>query len=165
MNIDTIITDAINTFTGRLWSTNINAFYGRIFRNENNDNISAKIKPLIATANNEYIDVLKDTSKDAICFFDVLPNIEMTGWMEKNTIRIMFMVNLSKLYPTYTRIQATEAAKKAVYNILSCVFDKVDSCVTGYTSFSDYEWNEAVVSDMSPHYLFRYDCTSFNTNC
>lgn len=165
MNIDAIILEATGLFTSRLWTTKNNSFYGRIFRNENEKNISAKILPLVATTNDKYIDVLKDTSKDAQCFFDVLPNVEMIGWMEKNTVRVMFMVNLSKLYPTYTRIQATEAAKKEVYNILSSVFDKVDSCVTGYTAFSDYQWIEADGSDVSPHYLFRYDCISFNTNC
>ena len=165
MNIDTIILEATGLFTGRLWTANNNSFYGRIFRNEDEKNHSAKILPLVATANDKYIDVLKDVSKDAQCFFDVLPNFKMIGWMEENTVRAMFMVNLSKLYPTHTRIQATEAAKKEVYNILSSVFDKVDNCVSGYTAFSDYQWKQADEADVSPHYLFRYDCTSFNTNC
>jgi hypothetical protein len=163
--IDILIDNLLVDLTARLWTTNVNLFSGRIFRNEVLTENGLKIVPEIYIDGNDYKDVLKDDRYDAQCFFDVLPSGEMIGTMEKNTVRAMFMVNLIKLYPTLLRNEATESAKKDVFDILSCNFDNVSGFVSGRTAFSDYEFKGNDVSDMSPHYLFRFDCVSYNVNC
>jgi hypothetical protein len=162
MNIDTIIADTLIDLNARLWVINTRLFSGRIFRNNVNEN---GIIPTVTTSDDKYIEVLKDKKYDAQCFFDVLPEGQMIGAMEKNTVRAMFMVNLTKLYPTSTRTEATELAKKEAFNLLSCNFDLVSSGISGRTAFDDYYFEGKDIADMSPHFLFRYDCISFNTNC
>lgn len=163
--IDILIDNTIVDFNARLWTTNVKSFYGRIFRNEVLTENGLKIVPEISIDGKSYVEVLKDNRYDAQCFFDVLPDGSMIGMMEKNIIRVMFMVNLVKLYPTSTRAEATELAKKEVLNLLSCNFDEVTGFVSGRTAFSDYYFEGKDLADMSPHFLFRYDCLSYNTNC
>lgn len=162
MNIDTIIADTLTDLNARLWASNTKLYSGRIFRNFVNE---SGIIPTVTTANDKYVEVLKDKRYDVQCFFDVLPNGEMIGTMEKNVIRAMFMVNLTALYPTSTRAEATELAKKEVFNLLSCNFDQVTGFISGRTSFADYDFVGKELADMSPHFLFRFDLISFNTNC
>lgn len=163
--VDILIDATIVDFTARLWIGKINSFYGRIFRNEVLTDSGLKIVPEVSIDGKSYVEVLKDDRKDAQCFFDVLPEGDMVGAMEKNTIRAMFMVNLVALYPTLTRNEATETAKKEVFDILSGNFDSISGFISGRTAFSDYYFPGLDLADMSPHFLFRFDCISYNTNC
>lgn len=163
--IDILIDSILSDFTSRLWISNARLFYGRIFRNEVLTENGLRIVPEVSTNGRNYTETLKDNTIDAQCFFDVLPDAEMIGMMEKNTVRCLFMVDLSKLHPELSRTEATQTVKKEVLNILTCNFDEVDSLVSGRTAFSDYYFQGVDLADMSPHYLFRYDCISYNTNC
>ena len=161
MNIDSIISNTLIDFNARLWTSNTRSFCGRIFRDIVGE---SGIIPTIPITGDKYGEVLKDKKYDAQCFFDVLPGGEMIGMMEKNTVRVMLMVDLARLYPTSTRIEATELAKKEVFNLLSCNFDSIANFISGRTAFSDYEFKGVNISDVSPHYLFRFECISYNTN-
>ena len=163
--IDIVIDDTLVDINARLWITNVNSFYGRIFRNDILTERGLKIVPEISLDGKSYKEVLKDNRFDAQCFFDVLPSGDMIGTMEKNTVRAMFMVNLIKLYPALTRTEASQSAKEEVFDLLSCNFDSVTGFISGRTAFFDYEFKGMDISDMSPHYLFRFDCISWNVNC
>lgn len=164
-SIDTIINQVLTTFTNRLWTGKNNAFYGRIFRTEERDGYTSKIYPLVAIDRNQHIEVLKDNTKDAICFFDVQPTSELFGTLYKHRIWVMFMVDLEKIYPELTRNEATEKAKHEATRILRVRFDEVTNVVSGYPAFAEYNWQEAGRADMAPHYLFRVECIMYNTNC
>jgi len=163
--IDILIDSVISDLTSRLWTSNIRLFYGRIFRNEVLTENGLRIVPEVSINGRNYKETLKDNTIDSQCFFDVLPESEQIGMMEKNTVRVMFMVNLDKLYPDLTRTEATETVSKDVLNIISSNFDSVERFIAGRTAFSDYYFEGVDLADMSPHYLFRYDCTSYNTIC
>ena len=163
--VDIVIDAALSDFNNRLWVSNNRSFYGRVFRNETYSETGTKIIPEISVDGKSYTEVLKDNSLDAQCFFDVLPSREMIKTMEKNTVRVMFMVNLTALYPALTRTEATETVERDVFNILSSNFDDVSILVSGRTAFSDYKFDGKDIADMSPHYLFRFDCISYNVNC
>jgi len=161
--IDIPIDDLLTDFATYLWPTSVRAFYGRIFRNERN----GKISPEVWITPNNYIEVLKDTSKDAQCFFDVQPNITMNTDIYTADIRLCFMVNLAKLYPTLLRTEATEQVLADVKNLLMEGQFTINGVTTGITGFSDYDFGDDLQSlaDMSPHYLFRYNIQTTYINC
>ena len=148
--IDSLVTD----FNANLWTSVSRSFYGRVFRNQRNNGIS----PEIWTSPNDYIEVLKNDSKDAQCFFDVQPNISITTDLHIAEVWACFMVNLRSIYPNLTRTEATEQVQKDVKDlILMSQFD-ITGLITGIDGFNGYDWGELPQNkaDMSPHYLFRY---------
>jgi len=155
ISIDALAAD----FTAYLWTSNVRSFYGRVFRNERN----GKISPEIWVTPNKYIEVLKDSSKDAQCFFDVQPSIPMIADICTADVWLCFMVNLQKLYPTLTRQDATEQVTRDVLDLILQSQFEVKGLVTGITGFSSYDW-ESVLSDMAPHYLFRFNLQTIYTN-
>jgi len=163
--IDIAIDDLLADFNAYLWTSNVRSFYGRVFRNER----FGKLAPEIWITPDSYVEVLKDTSKDAQCFFDVQPNIPMKADICTADVWLCFMVNLAKLYPTLTRSEATEQVHEDVLELILSSQFTVDSngLIQGFAGFKDYDWGEddaQTKADMSPHYLFRFNLQTIYTN-
>lgn len=160
--IDNIIDDLVKIFEQRLWKAFDCKFYGRTYRIPVTD---AQFSPAIHDQNNDYIEVLYDDKKAAMCFFDVMPNSKTTGAMYENKCRVFFMVDLSTIYAGYSRNDATETAREQVSNILSSRVSSVDNFESGETSFKEFYWDKAKLANMHPYFLFRIDFTNYNTIC
>lgn len=153
--IDSLVTD----LTANLWTSNVRSFYGRVFRNERFE--IGKVSPEIWLTPNHYIEVLKDYSKDAQCFFDVQPNTSIVSDVHTSDVWLCCMVNLSAIYPLLTRTEATMQVQKDVKDLLLMSQFTINGLITGFEGFNGYDWGEdrtnQAKSDMSPHYLFRYN--------
>jgi len=163
--IDRPIDALVSVFTSHLWDGKTNAFYGRVFRNERGDN--NLISPEIWQTDGNYIEVLKDYSKDGQCFFDVQPNIPIAAGVGSATIWICFMLNLDTVYPALTRTEATEQAHYDTKRLIESSQFDINELITGITGFAAYDFGEIpqAKADMSPHYLFRYTTTIDYVNC
>jgi len=162
ISIDALIAD----FTANLWTGKVNSFYGRVFRNERFD--TGKVCPEIWLTPDNYIEVLKDTKKEAQCFVDVQPEIKINYDIHTAELWLCFMVNLSAIYPTLTRTEATEQVQKDVKDILLTSRFSITGLITGYEGFKNYDWGESTTvqakADMSPHYLFRFNLQLIYSN-
>ncbi|HEY5590684.1 MAG TPA: hypothetical protein VIK55_06660 [Paludibacter sp.] len=151
--IDALLAD-LNTY---LWTANIRSFYGRVFRNVKAD--SSKVCPEIWTVGNKYIDVLKDSSKDAQCFFDVQPSPANSKDIFTSDVWLCLMLNLTNLYPSLSRMEATDQVQRDVMDLLMSSQFEITG-MTGAEGFTGYDWGEdtnvQVKADMSPHYLLKY---------
>jgi hypothetical protein len=115
-----------------------------------------KVKPLYYVGS-EVVDPLKNDTKDAQCFVDVMPVRKMNADVIDAECRVLFMVNLLALYPALTRTEAIEQVMLDVKKlILSSEFETIQM-VSGYEAFSDYQWSEDALSDLREHHLFRFD--------
>jgi hypothetical protein len=160
LGIDIHIDNQVTDYTAKLWVGKVNQFYGRVFRNENEE---GKIIPEWWISGNEYKEVLTDDTKDAQCFFDVLPASEVMGNDLKSEIQIYFMVNLYSLYPTYTR---TEASEQVIRDVLNYTKGTVLRVTRGFESFKTWDYPQSSWrGDMSPYFLFRVDFTLIYNNC
>jgi len=164
--IDIPIDSLVSLFNSYLWTNTTNkTFYGRVFRNERFESFQSKISPEIYTSSTDYIEVLKNDNLDAQCFFDVQP----TGDSQKSdfhtaNVWVVFMIDLSKVYPLLTRQEATEEAHREVeLLLLDSKFElKGNSLVRGFNAVIDYDWGEnsdQARTDMYPHYCFRFEGT------
>jgi len=161
IGIDILIDACVTNMTAKLWKAYSPSFKGRIFRNE----VNGKIKPEYYVSANEYQEVLTNDTLSATCFFDVLPTHKYLGGQDfEAEMRACFMLNLATLYSTYTRTEATEAAK---YDILKYLQDfDVIQAITGYEGFKDYDFTYASAKgDMSPYYLIRFDLKVNYSKC
>jgi hypothetical protein len=156
--IDIPIDDLITLFTARLWTTKTRQFYGRIFRMEVKDGYVVKVKPLYYGAvGADPVETLKDDRKDAQCFVDVMPVRKMNADVIDAECRVLFMVNLTALYPALTRTEAIEQVMLDVkQSIIYSEFQFIQM-VSGYEAFNDYQWSEDALSDLKGHHLFRFD--------
>ncbi len=166
--IDIKIDELLADMNANLWTSNVRGFNGRVFRNERFG--TGKVSPEVWLSPNSYIEVLKDNSKDAQCFFDVQPNIEINTDIHTADVWLCFMVNLAKVYPTLTRTEATEQVQKDVKDLILNSSFRITGLITGYQGFTGYDWGEdsaQTKADMSPHYLFRYNLTLtyVNSSC
>jgi hypothetical protein len=165
--IDISINQLLTDFTARLWTNKVRSFYGRVFRNERFE--IGKISPEIWITPNNHIEVLKDNSKDAQCFFDVQPNETVNVNIHTATVWLCFMVNLSKIHPELTRTEATERIQTDVEHLLIDSNFKIEGMVRGYEGFKGYDFGKdaQALADVSPNYLFRFNlsCTYINSNC
>jgi len=157
--IDIPIDNLIADFTSYLWTTKTRQFYGRIFRNSRN----GKIQPVYYSGN-QGIDVLKDSKKDAQCFADATDDRKMFSDIVEAEVRILFMVNLSTLYPSLSRPDAIEQVMEDVVTVLMLSQFNLVKMVSGEDSFSDYKWSEDALSDLQSHHLFRFDLKTVYTN-
>jgi len=154
--IDIPIDELLGYFNTYLWVGKVNSFYGRIQRN----NINGKVYPqVLITGTNSYKEVLKDSSKDAQCFFDVQPEPANAKDILTSDVWLCFMVNLSKLYPLLTRSEAQDQVQRDVIELLMSGQFEITG-FSGYEGFTGYDWGEdqtiQAKADMSPHYLFKY---------
>lgn len=152
--IDALLAD----FTTYLWTDKVRSFYGHAFRNVKEG--QSKVCPEIHLAGTDkYIDVLKDSSKDAQCFFDVQPGPGNSKDIFTADVWLCFMVNLSKLYPSLSRAEATDQVQRDVIDLLMSSQFEITG-LTGAEGFAAYDWGNdesyQVKADMSPNYLFKY---------
>jgi len=165
--IDISIDQLLSDFNTYLWTGKVRSFYGRVFRNERFE--IGKISPEVWITPDSYIEVLKDYSKDAQCFFDVQPNETVNTYIHSSDIWLCFMVNLKAIYPLLTRIEATERIQTDVEQLLINSNFTIVGMVRGFEGFKGYDFGENPQSkaDMSPHYLFRFNLKStyINSNC
>lgn len=155
--IDMPIDNLVAVFNSNLWAAFNTDFVGRIFHNVRHD--PSKISPEKWLSGNNYKEVLKDISIDGQCFFDVRPR-ESGHPMSESDVRICFMVNLSIVYPSLTRREATEQSHIDTLDIIKSSRFKPVNLIRGFEGFEEYDWGEGAnqaKSDMHPHYLFRYD--------
>ncbi len=132
----------------KLWTGKTVTFNGRIFRNlKDGDTI-----PETFVNGIDYTDVLLDDTKDAIVFFDVMPNETFNSQFTAD-VWICFAVNLLKLYPSVTTERATEYAHEDAVKWIKRRCD-ITGLVRGYPAFSEY--SRVKESDnFYPFYLFR----------
>ena len=165
--IDISINPLLTDFQTYLWTDKVRSFYGRVFRNERLE--VGKISPEIWISTTNYIEVLKDYSKDAQCFFDVQPNETVNTYIHSSDIWLCFMVNLQTIYPNLTRTEATERIQTDVEQLLINSNFTITGMVRGFEGFKGYDFGEnpQAKADMSPHYLFRFNLRStyINSNC
>jgi len=161
MGIDKHINMAVEDLNANLWFGKNTSFYGRCFRNEKRGQIGTVIKPELYTSANDYVDVLLDDTKGGQCFFDVQPtNPSDENGIYSSETWACFMVNLTTVYPTLNRTEATEQAHTDAEEILNNHFP-ITGLVRGFEGFKGYDWgadHQAHV-DMQPYYLFRFNLT------
>lgn len=165
--IDISINQLLTDFQTYLWPDKVRSYYGRVFRNERFE--VGKISPEIWITPDNYIEVLKDYSKDAQCFFDVQPNETVYVNIHGYDVWLCFMVNLKAIYPNLTRTEATERVQTDVEQLLINSNFTITGMVRGFEGFKGYDFGEnpQYKADMSPHYLFRFNLKStyINSNC
>lgn len=165
--IDISINQLLTDFQTYLWTDKTRSYYGRVFRNERFE--VSKISPEIWITPDNYIEVLKDYSKDAQCFFDVQPNETVNTYIHSSEIWLCFMVNLKAIYPNLTRTEATERVQTDVEQLLINSNFTITGMVRGFEGFRNYDFGEnpQYKADMSPHYLFKFNLRStyINSNC
>lgn len=152
--IDIPIDALVNLLDSSLWISNSKQMLGRVYRNEIPGN--SGIQPLYYSGG-EAIDVLKNDNYDAQCFVDVMPERNMYADAIEANVRLMFMVDLLTLYPSYSRSESIEQVMGDVVNVLMSSQVEVVKMVSGYESFSDYKWKEDALTDLQNHHLFRFD--------
>jgi hypothetical protein len=161
--IDIPIDTLVASFTANLWTTKNCQFYGRVFRSERKvafpkqyEGEMIKIQPLYYV-NGKAVDPLKNDGKDAQCFVDVMPSRKMFADVIEAECRVMFMVNLTAIYPALSRTESIEQVMADVKRqIMFSGFDIIQM-VSGYTAFNEYGWSEDALSDLQDNHLFRYD--------
>ena len=168
--IDIPIDALVAVFNSNLWSTKNNSFYGRVFRNERFGSFPSVISPEVyISADQPALEVLKNDSYDAQCFFDVQPNDPIAGGsIHTSTVWICFMVNLVALYPTLTRTEATEQVHRDAERIIEHSKFDIDGLVRGFEGFTSYDWggdSYQAKADMHPNYCFRFNTKIEYVNC
>lgn len=133
-------------FSTYLWAANSCSWYGRCQVNYRED----KAIPEVLTSGNEYRDVLLDDTKDAICFFKVLP--ERT--LNEATVEIYFAVNLNKLYSSVTERATEYALSEAVEWTVKGGLFKVDSIMDGFEAWRGFGMVKKE-DNLQPFYLFK----------
>jgi hypothetical protein len=149
MTIDEVIEAQRGVFDSYLYSSDIHtSYYGRAFRNYRDNQLIPEVY------DHGYHDVLLDTSRHALCFFDILPDRDI----EEVTIDIYFALNLEQLYGTLERDTETALADVVKY-IRQAGYFKIIGISEGYESWS--QWGLVKKEDnMHPFYLCR-----IRTNC
>jgi hypothetical protein len=148
--IDIIIEKQRLMFAAYLWTGNNCSWYGRCQINYRNDKA---VPEVLNAGTNNYTEVLFDDTRDAISFFDVLPD----RTEDLATVDIYFAVKLSKLFPSITE-RATEWVLLDVIKRLHqgglFIPDKTKSITDGYEAWK--QWSMVKKEDnMQPFYLFK----------
>ena len=148
--IDIVIEKQRLMFAAYLWTGNNCSWYGRCQTNYRNDKA---VPEVLNAGTNNYTEVLFDDTKDAISFFDVLPD----RTEDLAIIDIYFAVKLSKLFPSVTE-RASEWVLADVIKRLHqgglFIPDKTKSITDGYEAWK--QWSMVKKEDnMQPFYLFK----------
>jgi len=151
------------SFESNLWNGKNNKFFGRCFRNERNDDLI----PEVIVSGNEYQEVLLQDFNDSTVFFDVEPERESTSNTRVDAkIGIYFAVDLSALYPSLSRNDATETAYNDVINLINLAGFDVKSIISGFESYATWGYDEASRDSMSSYHLFKINTlVNYNLNC
>ena len=134
-------------FTNYLWTSNICSWNGRCQTNFRDDKM---VPECLNAGTNNYSDVTLDDSKDAICFFDVLPQRTIT----EADVDIYFAVNLAKLYPLIAERATEYVLSDVVLNLVQGQTFDVEKIIEGYEAWK--QWSNVKKEDnMQPFYLFK----------
>jgi hypothetical protein len=150
--IDQAISSLLADFNDYLYVGSRKAYYGRVFRKDENGGII----PEVWVNGNNYLTIVKDTSKDVQLFFDVQPSIQSIADVNTADVWLCCMLNLSTLYPLLDRNEATQTAQRDIkFHILNSEFS-INGMVTGAEGFKAYNM-DATLQDLAPHYLLRFN--------
>ncbi len=139
--------------------------YGRVFKNVSKDN---KIVPEIYKGKNEYEDVLINDSKSGSIFFiEDSKHTSKEGIKFKNTITVVFMLNLNKIFTESTHRADMEAQIKAIELIRKkswFSFEKMEKGVK--ESLGDFYSENLKLYDTHPYHVFSISGEiSYNISC
>jgi hypothetical protein len=151
VGIDYPIQALQSQFTAHLFAGKTYTAYGRAFLNERNGTV-----PEVYLSSNEYQEVLQDDTLDALSFFTVEPEEDITMYDAKAKVKIYFFVNLASLF-TYTHRAVEEVHKLVLKEINNSPF-QVTRLVTGHESVKDFAIERPELMDMQPYYCFRFEC-------
>lgn len=157
--IDIPIDALIDQLNSGLWIGNNNQFYGRVFRNKIHQGIQ-----VIYYDGIEGLDPLKNDFKDAQCFVDVLPERKANADIFEAECRIVFMVNLSAIYPSLNRSEAIESVMTDVVNELMSSQFELTRVISGAEALEDYVFADDTSIDISSDHAFRFDTKLIYTN-
>lgn len=152
--IDVPIKKLTDAFDSSLWPTiESKKFHGRCFRNQRKNQI---IPEVLIEGTNDYECVLFDDKLSAMCFFDASETVDNIATNPLQEVRLIFAVNLKKLYPSIA-YRATEEAHKdviAVINRTSQVQFKLLRIDTGLSAYGNLSTVSLKAYNMQPWYTF-----------
>lgn len=152
--IDIAIKRLVDVFTAKLWAGKSVEFNGRAYINQRD---GGTIPEIFEAATGRYRELLLDSSKSGIVFFDWQNKTEIAGSNYKARVWVMFAVNLSTLYTSEIARADEHAHRDALALIQKSGFDPV-ALVTGLESFRHYTAYPQKADDMQPFHLFRVEC-------
>ena len=143
--------NSINTLlTAKLWLSNNNAFYGRVWENDHGQGVIPEI-----VSGDKYFEVLHNDRYDAQLFWRVMPtNKRGTGLYN---VQLYVYVNLKKVYPALENRDAYEEAIYDIINVLRYANFRYENTVTGKEAFSYWKGSSQNKHDMNPYGMFRMD--------
>lgn len=147
-----------------MWSINEDVSfdcYGRSYKNQSEDN---GYIPEVYTGNGEYKEVFFDDTLSALSFFTVGNDISFSRGGASANVGLIFMVNVSKLYPSITDSIPDEIIRSNVQRLfLQENYNfKMTDFITGIDNvFKEYSgWRKSdgiKFRDMFPFHCFRID--------
>jgi len=156
IGIDAAIAEMNQHFTDTLWQNKgvQRDFFGRVFRNKDRDN---KLMPQILKGR-EYQEVLFDDRVPVTCFYDCEDKAGSDQFQFQRRTGIIFIVNLTKLYPEITTHRPEQEAEYDVKQALSyspAVFDDIETIynIDSYGDFATESLREA--ANLHPWFVFR----------
>lgn len=139
--------------------------YGRVYKNPSEQK-GLKLEAYIG--NDEYRDVFTNDAKNANIFFvedDVHTSKEGIRFVTK--VKIVFMVNLKKIYPDITYRADSEAemdAIKVIRNNSKFSFEKMEKGIK--ESIGEYYTEGIKLNDMQPYHIFSITGEiTYNISC
>lgn len=152
--IDIAISRLVGLMTAKLWTGKSVEFNGRAYINSRG---GGTVPEIFDNTIGRYRDVLLDSSKSGIVFFDWQNKTVIEGQHYAATVWIQFAVNLQTLYPTETA-RADELAHQDALKWIQKSEFKPTALVTGLESFRQYTAFDGKEHDMQPFHLFRVEC-------
>lgn len=166
--IDRPIQEMQQLFIDNLW-TNIDAskkeFNHRVFRNIDRQ---GNLIPEVFLSNNEYKEVKFNDNLSVLSWFDVSDTSDSSDGEQYNqSAGIVFVVNLSELYPTLSH-RAVEESHIEVREVLKKRASEFKTPIlsTGLAAYGDFNTDNLKHPNMQPWHVFRFECNvSFTLNC
>lgn len=152
--IDVAIKRLTDAFEKSLWpDVEKKKFYGRCFRNLRKGEVIPEVH---IEGTNDYSEVLFDDKLSAMCFFDASQNVENISKVAIQEVRLIFAVNLKKVFPNID-YRATEEAHKSVIDVIkrtSSIAYKMDRIEGGLNAYGDLSTSKLKSYNMQPWYTF-----------
>lgn len=152
--IDIAIKRLVDVFSAKLWTGKSVEFNGRAYINQRD---GGTIPEIFEETTGRYRELLLDSSKSGIVFFDWQNKTGIAGSNYRARVWVMFAVNLTTLYPSETARADEHAHRDALALIQKSEFDPV-ALVTGLESFRHFTAYPQKADDMQPFHLFRVEC-------
>ena len=148
VGIDVEIQRQQQRLAAKLWTGKNYESYGHAFINVKEDGSNV---PEVFVNNIDYKDVLTDDKNDAISFFIVDDNMSGNSMAMSVDVKLYFIVNLAKIYPTLTHRAVEESHRDALIYILQ--HNNVTDIVTGAKALRDFNIPQ-YQTDMQPYHAF-----------